>query len=95
MGFREVKRILNIFLKDENIEELTLKFENPLKITLDEYNELTRNFKLIDAKNDCWISINMFMYYDLSKTVVKLIIHFYSDYDTINVYEINLFHEKR
>ncbi|CAC87321.1 hypothetical protein [Sulfolobus islandicus rod-shaped virus 2] len=95
MNLKKVKRIIDMFFKEKNLDELTLAFKRPLIITENEYNELVKRPNLSFEDKDPWVTSDEFVYYELSNRVVKLIIHYFKEDDIINILEIDLFREKR
>nr|CAG28288.1 hypothetical protein [Sulfolobus islandicus rod-shaped virus 1] len=95
MNLKKVKRIIDMFFKEKNLNELTLVFKRPLIISENEYNELVRRPNLSFIDKDPWAISDEFIYYELSNTVVKLIIHYFKENGFIHILEIDLFHEKR
>lgn len=95
MNLKKVKRIIDMFFKEKNLDELTLAFKRSSILTENEYNELVRRPNLSFIDKDPWITSDEFVYYELSNKVVKLIIHYFKEDGFINILEIDLFREKR
>ncbi|GAA0824748.1 hypothetical protein GCM10009111_35110 [Colwellia asteriadis] len=79
MNLKKVKRIIDMFFKEKNLDELTLAFKRSLILTENEYNELVRRPNLSFIDKDPWITSDEFVYYELSNKVVKLIIHYFKE----------------
>ncbi|CAC93993.1 AcrID1 family anti-CRISPR protein [Sulfolobus islandicus rod-shaped virus 1] len=95
MNLKKVKRIIDMFFKEKNLNELTLAFKRPLIVSENEYNELVGRPNLSFVDKDPWVLSDEFVYYELSNTLVKLIIYYFKEKGFIHILEIDLFREKR
>lgn len=95
MIYQTVKKIIDLFLNEPELMKLNMEFQETISFTEKEYSELTKGFNLVGGEGKTWITSDEFEKRENEKSVVKMTIHYLNEYETLEVYEIDLIRERR
>lgn len=95
MGIEEVKQIIDIFLRNQELKQIDIVFNSPIPINSEEYSKLIENFNQSAGEDYVWMKYEGFEKNDENNFVVKLFIHYIFNNGSMDVYEINMQRERR